>query len=344
MTNKEKRQYLSDLNIYRSTTYPNEIARRNEFFKKMPSKLFKFKKYDKNTYDMLEKSYVYLAPVKGLDDPFDCLTDLGVEAITGRRNESITLSMIDFVIKTVSELGNVDVDKKIIRKIVKESFVDGEFNSSKFFEVVEKCPVLSEQENNLLATSILNIDPMLKMFIKDDKMLEIASTLKNSGEAIGICSLSTKRDNKVMWSLYSNEYNGCCIEYEVPNNDDIRYNLCPVIYKKYSNNNFVKKMVEFALANSLRHFSGGNLNQGIGTLNELFCTKDSDWSYQDEWRLLGNPGQKITLLKTKAVYLGFKTSKYKIQKIKRFAKQNHYNVYLMKKPIGSNKIKYESII
>ena len=341
MTNKEKQQYLSDINIYRSTSYPDEIGRKREFLEKMPTHLFKYAKYNKHTYDMLEKSYVYLAPVKGLDDPFDCLTDLGVDNIVERRDKSITLSMIDFVINTVSKLGNVNFDKKMIRNIVKNSFVDGEFVAEKYFEQVKQYPSLSEHEINLLSMSIATIDPMVREFTKDEKLLQVALTLKNSGNAVGVCSLSAKRDNKVMWSLYSNEYDGCCIEYQIPDNDDVRYNLCPVIYKKHINNNFVKRTIEFAVANSIRHFSEGNLNRGIGAFNELFCTKDFDWAYQDEWRLLGDPAQKTSLLKTKAVYLGFKTSKYKISKIKKFARLNKFDVYLMERPNGSNKIKYK---
>ncbi len=343
MNNKDKSQYLSNLNIYRTSTFTIELEKKREFLANMPRVLYKYKKLDKYAFDILEKSYAFLAPVEGLDDPFDCLSDLEVDGIQKTKSKPITLFMIDHVIATVSKLGNVSVDKRELRKIVQNSFVDGTFNIEKFYKLTEKYPKLSEIEKAILSTVLLNIEPMLSEISKDDGLIQIAATVKNAQHDVGVCSLSTKRDNKVMWSLYGDEYNGCCIEYTIPNHDDIRFNLCPVLYKRHSNNNFVMRMVEFVIANTLRYYSQGQLSRGVGAINELLCTKDVDWAFQDEWRLLGKPNEKNYLLKIKAVYLGYKTSKFKVEKIKKIAKANKYDVFLMDRPSGKSKIIYTKI-
>ena len=79
MTNKEKEQYLSYMMIFKSQPFLCELMEKNEFLNQMPKTLYKYRSFDKYTKEMLEEPYVFLAPVKNLDDPFDCLTNPGVE-------------------------------------------------------------------------------------------------------------------------------------------------------------------------------------------------------------------------------------------------------------------------
>lgn len=80
MTNKEKQQYLSNMMIFGSQPFMCELMGRNEFLNQMPKILYKYRSFDRFTNAMLKEPYVYLAPVKELDDPFDCLTNPGVDA------------------------------------------------------------------------------------------------------------------------------------------------------------------------------------------------------------------------------------------------------------------------
>ena len=79
-------------------------------------------------------------------------------------------------------------------------------------------------------------------------------------------------------------------------------------------------------------------------MNELFCTKDTDWAYQDEWRLIGNAGAHCTKLKVKAVYVGFKVSDNNLLKLKRIAKKRGFKVFLMNAPRGKKKISYSQVV
>lgn len=172
---------------------------------------------------------------------------------------------------------------------------------------------------------------------------EILKSQINSKELIGICSFTTQRDNKPMRSLYGNKYRGYCIEYEIPGNKDIVSILCPVIYTKQFDNNLVKTLIKFAIENLIRVASSGKIDSDIGCIAELSCTKDSDWKYQDECRLIGNAKNKVKGLKIKNIYLGFCVDKENEDKIRYYSKKLNFGVYKMNTPTGFKTISYKKI-
>ena len=75
MTNKEKKDYISNILLTYTTPYISEIEKRGKFLKSIPTTLYKYRSFDKHSFKMLDEEYAYLAPVRDLDDPFDCLTN-----------------------------------------------------------------------------------------------------------------------------------------------------------------------------------------------------------------------------------------------------------------------------
>ena len=343
MTNKEKEQYLSDMMVFRSSPYLNELMGLKTFLERMPKTLYKYRSFDKYTKEMLEEPYVFLAPVKNLDDPFDCLVNPGIGQSHKDKEKSIGLSMVDYVLDLVCSLGNAKIDKKEARKIIPKCYIDGEYNEDRARKIIQESAFVPEEEKETLMTVLRNVDDSLKTIINDQAMENYVKISLDPGEIVGVCSFSMKRDNKVMWSLYGKKYEGYCVEYLVPNDDEVRFNLCPIIYKRNDDNNLIRKIVRFGIANIIRLWSEGKLNRGIGCMNELFCTKDIDWSYQDEWRLIGDARGHCTKLKIKAVYIGFKAKESNVRKIKRIAKKKAFEVFLMNPPRGKKKISYSKI-
>ena len=344
MTNKEKEQYLSNMMIFRSQPFMCELMGKRDFLNQMPKILYKYRSFDKYTKEMLEEPYVFLAPVKDLDDPFDCLTNPGVDSKQKDNLDSIGLSMIDYVMDIVISLGHIKFNKKELNRIIKKCYLNGEYNEDCAREAFRNTSLISNEQKTLLLDVLRNLDTVNETIIKDKSTENLAKISINPGDIVGICSLSTKRDNKVMWSLYGKKYKGYCVEYEIPGDNDIRFNLCPTIYKRNDDNNLIRKWVKFGIANCMRFGSAGQLNNGLGCMNELFCTKDTDWRYQDEWRLIGGANDCCTKLKIKSVYVGFKVNRNNLQLIKRIAKVKRFNVFLMNAPNGKKKITYSKII
>mgnify|MGYP004665305899 CR=1 FL=1 len=73
-------------------------------------------------------------------------------------------------------------------------------------------------------------------------------------------------------------------------------------------------------------------NLMVGYFTELLCAKDSDWSHQDEWRLIGNAGSKAIKFEIDNIYLGFDVSDDNENKIIDLSRKYGFGVYKMNKP------------
>lgn len=118
--------------------------------------------------------------------------------------------------------------------------------------------------------------------------LMIDGTLSNFSEKLsphfGVLSLSRCRDNILMWSHYANNHSGFVVGFDSSNSffDPVKGKaidgLRPVIY---SNERAVvpQKGFEFSDESEMRE-----ANQ------YLFFTKSEDWRYEQEMRILADPG------------------------------------------------------
>lgn len=339
MNNKEKQQYLSDMMIYQSTQFLDEMTKKEAFLSKMPKKLFRYRKLDKYSFDMLIRNYVYLSPSTSLDDPFDCAVSPGL--INNIKDE--TIDMLNFIVKTIKKYSATNVSKKDIIEKIFPCFTNGELDEEKAYVAIHSWDGINKYDADIVFNVLKNITDFTNTLVNDQSVKNFAALALNEADKIGICSFTTKKDNKVMWSLYGNKYNGICFEYDVPKINKVRFSLYPVLYKRNDDNNLQHKILEFAIANIIRFMSDGKRNNGIGTLYELLCTKDTDWKYQDEWRLIGDSFCESKLMKLKAVYLGFDVSDYKIKRVIKASKMNGFDVYIMKKPQGKRTISYKKI-
>lgn len=101
MNNKEKREYIncSHLRENINCCTVSEMMQISKVLSKCPSSLFKYRSFDKYAFSMIEEKYLYLTPVKDLDDPFDCLSDFGTSDIVG--NGKINDTFIEHIYKEI---------------------------------------------------------------------------------------------------------------------------------------------------------------------------------------------------------------------------------------------------
>lgn len=347
MNNKEKRQYINSLHLLNESCFIDEIQLRNQFLKKTPKLLYKYRSFDKFSFEMIEAGYVYLSPVKNLDDPFDCVSDFDLSTIYDEDKKRITNKQIDYIINT-NNYGLTKEQIKDIKMVLRNCLGDEGFIKDKTIIELQK-KGFSESDSLFLTGLFINCQNLLETYDESGEFKEFAKTAYKPGDKIGVCSLSEVRDNKVMWSLYSKKYEGYCIEYEIPLTTDARRNLLPVLYSRKISNNFTTKLYDAVMADVKRHMSSVSIFtrgylENVGALSELFCLKDTDWKYQQEWRILGGAEEHFTQIKIKAIYLGFKVTKTNENKIKRLAKKIRFKVFKMNSPKGKKKITYTEII
>ncbi|MBU3198509.1 DUF2971 domain-containing protein [Clostridium estertheticum] len=129
-------------------------------------------------------------------------------------------------------------------------------------------------------------------------------SIDNSKCKVAIGSLTEVKNSILMWSHYANEHKGFCIEYNVLELLDIKKNeLYPIIYNN--------ELPDITITRS------DNLEESIlNTIIKASLTKATDWSYENEWRILSHnnyPTAGVTGFSVKmpiptAIYLGCKIS------------------------------------
>lgn len=124
-------------------------------------------------------------------------------------------------------------------------------------------PDLSESELDIRTRNELeekNIKKREKRIHKDIGQINKAD--------LGIFSTSSKRDNILMWSHYSDCHRGICLEFKVTDGKLFGCDLSRVIYQKQYPKISVYDEID------------------LEWMKRFLTTKASDWSYEDEWRIL----------------------------------------------------------
>ncbi len=132
---------------------------------------------------------------------------------------------------------------------------------------------------------------------KAEEMLNLAkdALAQKLNETFKIGCLATNPKNRLMWSHYADGHKGFCIEYDFKNASKDLLPL-PVIYSQK------RPLIpwELALDQSAETKSKCILQMIIGLL-----TKDKEWEYEDEWRLLLSSSEDSNIkIPISAVYLG----------------------------------------
>ena len=341
MTNDEKKEYLNLKIAYQSVPFIAELEKRNDYISMTPKILFKYRKFDEYTLDMLENDYVYMTPAGMLDDPYDCLSDANLDGIFEPDHKTLTKEMMGYLVDIVfAHPHSKEIDKEEMLKLIDECTVGGVIKKEILEKRLDDFGALTLEQKDLFSNVMISFQNTMDTMASDESLKGLYGLFLSAKEKVGICSLTTKRDNKPMWSLYADLYKGYCVEYEIPMKKEIIDNLCPVIYSDEIDNNIVKATVKFAIETTIRFVSDGKMKTNMGCFTELLCSKDKDWEYQDEWRIIGAAGLKARGLIIKNIYLGFDVSPENERKIVECAKRKGFGVYKMEKPQDAHKITY----
>lgn len=339
-----KEEYLSLKTLTGGSKFENEEKKFNKYLSMLPRKLYKYQSFQDYTFEMLENKYQFLAPARTLDDPFDCLTSWDVKAISPDLSGTVTESMFSYIIEIVGK--HCSLSKTLVNKLKRAldgSIVNGEIDKEILEKNLTALDFIENKDKHVLFNVLTNFDKSFETVFLSDEFKSQFGILCNSKNSTGICSLTTKKDNKPMWSLYGKNYEGFCIEYVVPKTDDVIQQLFPVLYEKKQDCNIIKVTVKFVIEALIRFISHGEMPTNLNCLNALLCTKDKDWEFQDEWRLIGNPENKVKTLIQMKVYLGCNVEKENEEKMIECAKNNLFSLYKMDKPNGNMKISYKRI-
>ena len=304
--------------------YLNSVINTKEEIKYSgPAILYKYKPFNQYTFDMLEKNYLYLCPAKDLDDESECNTSLDFYRLMDLETNNLKRECVDqiiqMMIKPYTSPENYERLVAMVKRITKP---DGTIRPNYMMEIVPELQKLVPSidiapfVNYIIAIPDMLNEPSIKPQL--EKLLSYGVYSK---ERVGICSLSESKDIDEMWNnYYAEDETGCCIAYDV---SDYPFNqsIFPVVYEDTRETNIIIQLASNFIGQLISDFSNGQIKSDITQYLRLFLTKNTQWKYQREWRLIGDAGEKPIAPKIIAIYLGKNVSKENKIKMMEYCKR-----------------------
>ena len=307
---QEQIEKLTQMEFFNSNIH----CMRNSFFKYFSNESSKNEKGEKQNHSLyaLKNNTVFLSPPSNFDDPYDCNIYVDYNEFALRR---ICYYASLFGITVDNSWSYDEISTKIGNK-VHDHFKEKGTNTPLFELSTENAIVSARQKiiqlslgNEWLATNLSensNFKAIIDQVIGDE-----FKSMQETANHFRVACFAQTPYSMLMWSHYSRNHQGFCIEYETPDysedNADIYHNLFPVIYTDTRT-----PLTEL----SINWETTGNLtDDDIWNIYKYgLLSKSIDWKYQQEWRLIFYDKQfkdenyNCKFFKIKKVYLGNRMS------------------------------------
>ena len=151
--------------------------------------------------------------------------------------------------------------------------------------------------------------------------------------------LCTDPKNRLMWSHYADSHEGFCVEYDYSNPCDETLNILPlpVIYSEK------RPLIpwEAAFEKTTENMESAYRQIMLGML-----TKDSAWSYENEWRIFidRKHSADLKMPQISCIYLGAAITEENRNKILAIAKEKRIPVKQMKVDRGAYALHAEYVL
>ena len=294
------------------------IRNKDNFVYDGPKSLYKYRPFDNFTFDMFDNEYVYLCPAEKLDDPSECMTELDISRLYDFTENNLKRECVEQIIDMLKPYSTEETHnqtKTMIKQIMKK---DGTVPPNLMLDL---SMVLQDRYPNInlapFVNYIRNIPELLDKPYINEQFKTFFSVAIDARQKLGICSLCETSDNNKLWELYANNDTGYCVEYDI-SDYELNKEILPVVYQDDRNCNIIMQLVNMFINDMISNFSNGKIETDISQYLRLFVTKNLIWEYQQEWRLIGNAGEKAKAPKIKSIYLGLNVSEENENKVREF--------------------------
>lgn len=133
--------------------------------------------------------------------------------------------------------------------------------------------------------------------------------------AIRVCCFSERIDSMLMWTHYAAEHRGFAVEYSV--GQKVENSIWPVFYTD-------------KLFDMIGHIRAGGFVSFLPLIAALH--KSSDWSYEEEWRIVehADVGDKLQMPEPVAIYLGSRAEISVVDELISLGREKNIEVYKMR--------------
>jgi hypothetical protein len=348
MNEKEKQEYLQN-GLYLQAVRPEDclfgeafLAYMNScdiYFNSLPKSLYKYKNFSEegHVFEMLKDGYLYFSDSNKQNDQFECLMSFNKEKISSLSQKQLFAQYKKAIIAAVHE-SIPDVPISLITDLVKVAAKDGSIDEDKASSyLASHCPNSGGEVSHLLHQCL---SKEKNVFDKKEltSPLEVAiDELPKTRERLKMCSLSETNKSQPMWSFYSDDYRGCCIEYDFSRLSSIDLQKpfskmpLPVLYANKRNNDLFSILLESLIKSFLLSVQKQMDYSFLFSFLHVFFIKNTEWSFEKEWRifLIDTPDRKWPAPPIKAVYLGknVPTKSANKEKILALAREKSFSVF-----------------
>ena len=328
MNEKEKKDYFNTFteNIYeliKSGNDANFVYHESiEHYGRLPRSLYRYVELTGYTFDAIKNNYIYLSPINKLDDDFEGAINSDYKNIDDLKKLFLTEKYHSYFIETVlRKYGIYEQYASLIFQ--KEGIKDSKDLYFKAKYIFEDHKTSFESLNDILNLYYGYTDG--SGFI--DKLVEIINGIMERKDNTGVCCFTDNKDSQVMWNMYADNYKGCVIEYDIsPYDLTTMIDLCPVIYDDERKHDPLKLAIDVAVDSYDKTVR--DIHLGITRSKyKIVLTKSKEWSFQNEWRIVGEAEKKCHSPIIKAVYLGKNVSEENKKKILELAESRWFKVY-----------------
>ena len=291
--------------------------------------MYKYRPFDKYTFDMLENNYVFLCAACDLDDPSECVVTTDIDDYFDEQKKVINFDIINNMLQFIrlyTSQENYEVTFSKIQEIYNVSSSYEEFMNTLFGTLQN---VAGDVDISNVINFIKDLPTSIDNSPQKEKYEQIIKDLIDARKKVGVCSLAETSDIKDMWINYAKDYSGYCIEYDMEGYDYSKF-LMPVIYENQKETDLIKAIVKNILGQTIFTLSGEKVEIERNHILKLLTTKDLKWSYQKEWRLVGNANGRLSAPRIKRIILGSNVDESNKEKIIEVCKSLRINVETLK--------------
>lgn len=253
----------------------------------LPKLLFKYRDLTARTLDMLVGDKQYFADPRTFNDPLDTRPSFEDDVDTPELSRILSILIEK---RTAADM-RVGAKAMMLTKSNTKDWIENRSRKQARMHIAE------------LEYGANNPDYEFNSALRSQLRYSIELELLQGDE--GILSLAEKEDCPLMWSHYGDQHHGICLGYSVPKESGV--NIQKV---KYGGARKVK-------ASDVAAMLDGDDKAHIKVRKAMLLRKAKSWSYEKEWRLLGQRGMQNSLLKLEQVVFGMKCKasvKYTVMK------------------------------
>ena len=305
--------------------YINRFIDNKADHSQLPKSLFKYRKFDDYTFEMLNEKYVFLSPANKQDDETECMAHVNIEDLVDLETTNLKAYCVDKIIENISPHLSKDKHDYLKYKFHMIMTPDGTLRNHFMLQfesdLKKECPTL---DTVALINAMADIPKRLDTPKQKEAVGNLITLALNARGTMGICSLGETYDNEDLWTRYGGGHTGYCIEYDI-DSYEYKNEILPVLYvdENKRETNAIIQIVNTFVNVLLEKITQGKIKPDKFQYLSLFLTKYTKWSQQNEWRILGKAFDHRPAPKIKKIIVGKNASQQDLKKIKEFCVNNH---------------------